>query len=172
MPVRGFSLIELLITLIIVSILAVIVVPNMSDLIIQERLRGALIHLKQELAFARSEAVKRNKPLFISSLAGDHWCVGISLAPNCDCTLDDPETASACTLPIKGGNILRRLSSTDYSDVRMTALKSPIIFDSVRGTTKNNGTFTLQVEHFSGNVVLSALGRVRACGNIHSLADC
>jgi len=70
MRAQGFTLIELLITLAIVAILAGLAAPNMGEYIEQERVRGALVNLKQELAYARSEAIKRNATVFISSTPG------------------------------------------------------------------------------------------------------
>lgn len=171
MRAQGFTLIELLITLAIVAILAALAAPNMGEYIEQERVRGALINLKQELAFARSEAIKRNTTIYVSAAEGANWCVGISLSAGCDCSSSNPAQADACTLPVNGTPVIRHLTSNDYSGVVMDDAFD-FEFDAVRGLSSANDTFKLSADSFSGGVKVSKIGRVRACGNISGMEGC
>lgn len=171
MRAQGFTLIELLITLAIVAILAGLAAPNMGEYIEQERVRGALVNLKQELAYARSEAIKRNATVFISSTPGAAWCLGMSLSANCDCSLTDPDQGAACSLPVNGVNVLRRINNVDYPGVSMDAAIG-LEFDGVRGVSSQADTLELSSDNFAGEVVISRIGRVRTCGNISGMEGC
>jgi type IV fimbrial biogenesis protein FimT len=75
-PLRGFSLIELMITVSVLAILLGLGLPQFSQLIATQRQRTAASELFDSLAFARSEAVKRNADVTVSAddLAGG-WSV-------------------------------------------------------------------------------------------------
>ena len=171
MRAQGFTLIELLITLTIVAILAALAAPNMGEYIEQERVRGALVNLKQELAFARSEAIKRNTTIYISSTQGAAWCLGMSLSANCDCTIADPDLGGACSLSVNGAEVLRRITNSDYPGVSMDAAIG-LEFDGVRGVASQADTLEMSSDNYSGEVVISLIGRVRACGNISGMEGC
>lgn len=175
MRAQGFTLIELLLTLAIIAILAGLAAPNMGEYVEQERVRGALVNLKQELAYARSEAIKRNATIFISSSPGANWCVGMSLAANCDCSITNPNASDACVLPINGTKVLRRITSSDYSGVTMDKAQS-FEFDGIRGLPYKNGSFSGTIEMssvgYDGEVVISRIGRVKACGTVSGMEGC
>jgi type IV fimbrial biogenesis protein FimT len=59
-PMAGFTIIEALVTVMILAILATIAAPNMTAFILSTRVRGAATDLYSSLIFARSEAIKRN----------------------------------------------------------------------------------------------------------------
>ena len=85
----GFSLIELIITLSIVSILAFVAVPSIKNILKEHRLSGYTNDLVADLNAARSEAVKRATPVTIckttnpqnsspacNTTATDNWTTG------------------------------------------------------------------------------------------------
>ncbi|SRR5258708_1172673 len=59
-PMAGFTVIELLVTVMVLAILATIAAPNMTSFILGTRVRAAASDLYSALIFARSEAIKRN----------------------------------------------------------------------------------------------------------------
>lgn len=85
----GFSLIELLVTLSVVSILAFVAVPSIKNILKDHRLSGYTNDLVADLNYARGEAVKRASPVAIcktsnpqnsspacNTTAADSWATG------------------------------------------------------------------------------------------------
>ena len=71
---RGFTLIEMMTVITIMTLLVAIAVPNMRSLIANQRAQSAAYDLISDLALARSEAVKRNKDVALSPSSG--WTEG------------------------------------------------------------------------------------------------
>lgn len=77
----GFTLVELMITLVLVSILATISVPSFMSLIANNRLTTQANELVSSLNLARSEAIKRNTRVTVcrsstSTSCGGTWSNG------------------------------------------------------------------------------------------------
>jgi type IV fimbrial biogenesis protein FimT len=81
---NGFTLVELLITLAIVSIVLTVGVPSFNDLIRNNRMTGQVNQVVSALALARSEAVKRGASVDVVSASGganwkNGWTVEVSV---------------------------------------------------------------------------------------------
>ena len=77
---NGFTLVELLIGLVILSILVAVAAPSFSTAMAQQRLRQASSELRSTVAIARSEAVKRNAQVRLLPRTGgwsNGWCSSI-----------------------------------------------------------------------------------------------
>ena len=66
---RGFTLIELMLVVAILAILLAIGVPNLMNLMIKSRLSGQVQEFYGTISFARSEAIKRAKPVSICKIS-------------------------------------------------------------------------------------------------------
>lgn len=73
---KGFTLIELMLTVAIVAILLVWGVPNLRDLMIRSRLSGQIQEFYGAISFARSEAIKRGNYVSICKSADGSSCGG------------------------------------------------------------------------------------------------
>jgi len=82
-PAAGFTLVELLIVLILVGILATLAAPNLRDFVTRNRMKTAASDLHFSIAFARSEAIKRNAAVTIEQNGGD-WAAGWSVKSGAD----------------------------------------------------------------------------------------
>ena len=73
---RGFTLVELVVTLVIASVLATVAMPGMSTMLVSNRIRTSGTDLMSALLLARSEAIKRNGQVAVQpAIAGD-WSQG------------------------------------------------------------------------------------------------
>jgi type IV fimbrial biogenesis protein FimT len=109
MKQRGFTLIELMVTLVVLVVLMTMAVPSFMDYMQKARVRGAVDSVTNVLARARQAAVKSNMPIAVAALqkGGGAWCVGARQpsepgawqprplnATSCNCST----TATACVV--------------------------------------------------------------------------
>ncbi|MBL8473333.1 MAG: GspH/FimT family pseudopilin [Rhodocyclaceae bacterium] len=72
---RGFTLVELMATLVVAGILVTMAVPALSNLLNNQRVKTASFDLYTALTYARSEAVKRNTDVKVAP-NGTTWSSG------------------------------------------------------------------------------------------------
>jgi type IV fimbrial biogenesis protein FimT len=158
---RGFTLIELMITLVVASILLAMAVPSFTGMMVSSRLANQTNELISMISFTRSEAVKRNAGLRLcragsaaaTSCAGSagqwvHWVVlnaggtvvRRGLVNDYSGTLRVSSTLTADTIAFgsdglaRSGGILINASDDDAQSFRVC---------STRGTNENIRTITL-----------------------------
>lgn len=97
---RGFTLVETLIVTAVLGILIAIALPNFSQWIASERVRGAANDLYAGLMMARSEAMKRNVQVDVSRTSGSStdWSAGWSVKLTSGTVFQTQDANSAVTL--------------------------------------------------------------------------
>jgi type IV fimbrial biogenesis protein FimT len=86
---NGFTLVELLVTLALLAIMMGVAVPNMSQFLANQRVSAQATELLSSLAYARSEASKRNTNIVILPVSNTPdgwsggWCTGLATINNC-----------------------------------------------------------------------------------------
>ena len=98
---KGFTLIEVLVTVAIAGILAALAAPSFVSLIADQRAKAAATDLFTAMSVARSEAIKHNRNVTLQPKSGD-WANGWVIAdPDGGATnlLD----ANATGVPLTGG---------------------------------------------------------------------
>lgn len=167
-PDNGFTLIELMVTIAVMSIVALFAAPALQSLVDKTRLQGATDRLYADMQFARSEAVRRNTSVSISFSTGSNWCYGIHAGSACDCN-----TANACNI--------KTVSSSEFSGVALngaTFSGSSTTFNPVRGTLSSSGLARLQSPGGRQTCVqMSLIGQIGLCspagaGNLGGYPTC
>ena len=165
---QGFTLIELVIVMVIVAIGVALAAPSYQDIIERRHTTAKAESLAAFMAYARSEAVKRNKQVSVSVVrtSANEWCIGITdLTTACNCKTD----ATQCVV----NGVEKTLTSA--TQTRSNMLTAPadttFVFDPVRGTKitadLSDHTYVLQSDNgnWEINVVVGATGRVRLCND-------
>lgn len=82
MPARGFTLLELLVTLTVLVLLVAVGIPSMSQQIRNNHLKSASLELYQAVQLARTRAVTTNSRVTLRALGDWHQGWRIFLDPN------------------------------------------------------------------------------------------
>lgn len=90
---RGFTLLELMLTLAIVSVLLTLALPSFGSIVSRHRLKAAAEQLAADLGELRFLAAQRGVPLHLQVQAGAQWCYALATASGCDCRV-----SQACQL--------------------------------------------------------------------------
>lgn len=73
---RGFTLVEMMVTIAVLSILLAIAVPDFRQMLASERVRSANSDMFSALLLARSEAIKRNGNVKLVPASNTSWAGG------------------------------------------------------------------------------------------------
>ena len=69
--IRGFTLIELMVTVAVLAIILSIAIPSFSGILLSNRISTTANELRTTMQVARSEAVKRKKPVVVCRASAD-----------------------------------------------------------------------------------------------------
>lgn len=164
-PQRGFTLIELMVTLSVASVLAVVAVPGMQQMLQRRQLEGAAGEITSNLLMARSQAIAKNRNAFVSfSGSGASWSYGVDDAASCD-----PGVSNDCTV----NSAERVYSSNAWKNVSLSQsfAGNSLSFEPRRGTVSGSGTVQLTSAAGEIDVTVSPIGYISACSPGASLGS-
>lgn len=159
---RGFTLIEVLITIAVLAILVSIAAPSFFETIERRKLEGAAEELYSYLQFARSESIKRATDVRVhfTNTSGTAWCYGLSVGIACNCTV-----ANSCAID----GVSKMVNQDNHPGITMNGSTQPFsgsfAFDNRRGTITGGGGGVTFVNSYAIRVKVSGLGRIKICRN-------
>lgn len=186
---EGFSLIEVMVTLVVVAIGLAMAFPSWEQSTQKRRLTSAAEQLASFLSEAQGSAIKHNRELTVSLqyVSATQWCLGAALgsaSAACDCTITDTMDASFCAIDGAPQVLDQSLFGTIEMPAPDPSTDTTFSFEPIRGIMANadlgephfynlvseNSQFALQVH-------VLPTGRIRVCGfdpdkKVPGYADC
>lgn len=181
---RGFTLVELMVVIGVAAIGITLAVPSFRDIIERKAVGGAAEAAYEQLQRAKSQAVKRSKPILVDfNVNGTSWAIGFTdkLA---SCNAEDDSGTDACTVDFDNDsgtadNFLMRIEGSDYKNITMsqeTAFANPgaltggcttvptgtACFDYVRGLART-GEYEFTSANYKIRVQVTMLGNINVC---------
>jgi len=180
----GFTLVELMITVVVMVILAIIAVPSFATYMEKSRLRGAADAIVSTIADARQGGVKHDRDVELTVVGVDGtWCLGANAQVD-PATVGDPLPAAVACDCSEAAECLvdgRRLvvSSGDHSGVTLTDPPASLTFDGRLGIEKQGDADSFDLTSHRGNysvtINVSPLGQATICsteGNVLGYPAC
>ncbi|MGS2720300.1 GspH/FimT family pseudopilin [Paraglaciecola aestuariivivens] len=168
---QGLTLLELLVTIAIISIVVAIGAPSIMQVQKSLQLKGAVQTSYFAFQQARSEAISAGADVTVSLTSGTNWCIGISDSGDCDCN-----QVNACTI----NGVEQIVKGSDFNQVSMQDLNfgadSIATFDGVLGFSVGSLGSTVFTD--GSNEVklnLNNMGRASICvqaGSVGNYSAC
>lgn len=166
----GFTLIELVITIVVLAIAAAFSIPSVLEMRERQALRGAADNFLVAIGLAKQEAIKRGEMVRVNvNPIGDAVCVGAEVVASvddagCDCSTDDCPVSSFPEVP-GDTSPLRRV--TLDGDVAFGDDDNGFVIDPRTGTLSDitaSGGFVLATQRgYQVEVRVNAMGRASVC---------
>lgn len=140
-PAPGLTLVEVMVVVALVGILLMLVAPSMRGMISAQRVQSINAELVTDLQFARGEAARRNRDVFVRfrSVDGCYTIYVAEVAGSCDCRrtpgvdvcTGGPEEIKTVKLPVADGVSLSASNVSGQQTLRFEKGHGTILPDGV-----------------------------------------
>ena len=158
---RGFTLVELCVSVAILALLAGLALPSLMRLREQQMLRVRADQLASDLYLARSEAARLGESVFVRvSGKGANACYVIHTGKRnaCDCS----NTVASC--PAGAGQVVKAEWFPADEPVRLSSNAETLAFQHSQGLVTQTGRITLSLDRGAAiGQIVAITGRVRTC---------
>lgn len=166
---RGFSLVELMMSIVLIAVGTALALPSYRDMVEKRQVTNGAEQLASFINSAQGVAMKTNDEVWISwsRTASNDWCIGANSETSCDCTQDN-----ACQ--INGQDFVIDNASAGNRDL-MHAIEggggdNAYAFDPIRGLMADvDDSLEIQLrsenEDFRLNLQVNNTGRVVLCSD-------
>lgn len=174
---RGFTVIELMVTVAVLGVLAAVALPNMRDYLDKQRLVSQVRAISNLAQFARSEAIKHSGLLNLKTVSMTvsptaPWFVGLANG-SAACA------GATCVINDAGGPVSHTVSATECPGCTMSSplAQAVIVFD-LRGLVTGGADQSITLVSPLGrqlSLSISRLGRISLCtpgGSVSGYPTC
>jgi type IV fimbrial biogenesis protein FimT len=144
---RGFTLVEMLVTLAIFAVLLMIAIPSMRPFLQSQSVKNASMDISSSVALARSEAIKRNATVDVTANNAADWSQGWVVS----------QTAA---------NVIRKQPT--LANIVITPSSGSFSFSGNGRMTSTGATFTIKPVNKAGSQPLCLTVTVGATGRVES----
>ncbi|MDG2175706.1 MAG: GspH/FimT family pseudopilin [Gammaproteobacteria bacterium] len=169
---KGFTMLELLITLAILAILSTVAIPSLVDTLGRMSVNSGARNLVGTLNLARSEAVRRSQDVSICPTANGLDCAANNWTGGWIVFVDNNNDADGDTGSIDAGDtVIRVIEPLADLNLSFTPAASLLVYDN-KGFGKNTLIYTFKVCPQDGNidnakqVEISLSGRARTTDGV------
>lgn len=154
---RGFTLIELIITIAVMAILISVAIPSFTDFMDRYRLQNAARELHADLQFARSESVKRNRRVRLVFTTGSTWSYTMAW-------LDTAGTATTLKTVSQAQFTGTQIAGTNFNS---SSTARTIVFNPQRGSVEDAANPPVPIT--TGRVAFRSARGKQACVHVNLL---
>jgi type IV fimbrial biogenesis protein FimT len=162
---KGFSLVEMMVTIAIAGILLTIAVPSFRDLIQRQRITATVNDLFFAIKLARSEAIQRGGRVDLVPVdAGGDWAKGwaVFVDANDNQKLDAGEHLIFMQGPVSDGMHINA-KMTDSAKQYLAYQGTGRTRTNANSQTPQYGSFMFTLDSQHRKIIINMLGRARVC---------
>ena len=169
---RGFSLVEIMMSIVLIAIGTALAIPSYQDMIEKRQVTNGAEQLASFVNMAQGAAMKTNQVVTVSYsfTNSNDWCIGaVESEVPCNCTVDSEDTDGYCAIGSQKA-ILNDSIASERGLVQQMTGDGAYAFDPIRGMfTERGDALTMDVPSRSGDFRLKLMvndtGRVTLCSD-------
>jgi type IV fimbrial biogenesis protein FimT len=167
---RGFTMIELMVTIALIGTLTALALPSYSDMVQKRKLTSSAQQMAAFINQGHTEAARRNQPVTFSYDRDSHdeWCVGAILGEDdCACTQTQSDQADYCAID----GVKHIMNNETFGNTQLVHImegNGSFSFDPIRGILlESNDEMFIELHtdsrDYKINLEVNASGNVRLC---------